>query len=277
MRRIAFTLAGVFLAVSAVTAQTQETQSTSPDSIPAASLSQAYCAGFIAENSVPHDLIVLGGGDDAFHSVVRQFTQGESIFISQRDDGDIVVGTQFSVVRPANDLFETMRYQGERGDIGKLGKPYSDVAQVKVTNVSPVGVVAEITFSCEAVVPGDILVPLVLSTIPEYTVSDPLDHFAPLDKSKTHGRIIASRNNLGSFGKGTVVYLNLGDKDAQRGKRFRIYKALAPGATGLLARKSPPPETIGAAVVLSVQSKSCVAIVVSSYREIAAGDYVEAE
>jgi hypothetical protein len=29
--------------------------------------------------------------------------------------------------------------------------------------------------------------------------------------------------------------------------------------------------------VLSVQSKSSVAMVVSSYREIAAGDYVEAE
>jgi hypothetical protein len=114
-----------------------------------------------------------------------------------------------------------------------LGKPYSDVAQVKVTNVSPKGVVAEITFSCEAVVPGDILVPVVLSTIPEYTVSDPLDHFAPLDRSKAHGRIIASHNNLGSFGKGTVLYLNLGNKGARRGKRFRIYKALAPRATGL--------------------------------------------
>jgi hypothetical protein len=275
--RIAFTLAGVFLAVSAVTAQTQETQSTSPDPIPAASFSQAYCAGFIADTSVPHDLIVLGGADDAFDSVVRQFTEGESIFISQRNGGDIVLGTQFSVVRPANDLFEIMHYEGERGDIRKLGEPYSDVAQVKVTHVSPVGVVAEITFSCEAVVPGDILVPLVLNTMPYYTVSDPLDHFAPLDKSKTHGRIIASRNNLGSFGKGTVVYLNLGDEEAQEGQRFRIYKAPPAEATGARTRHPVLPETVGEAVVLSVNSKSSVAIVVSSYREIAAGDYVEAD
>ena len=36
-------------------------------------------------------------------------------------------------------------------------------------------------------------------------------------------------------------------------------------------------ETIGEAVVLSVNSKSSVALVVSSYREIAAGDHIEAE
>jgi hypothetical protein len=267
----------VFLIVSAATAKAQETQPTSPMSIPAASYSQAYCAGFIAETSVPRDLFVLGGGDDDFHSVVRQFVKGESIFISQRNGGDIAVGAEYSVVRPAKDLFETMHYQGEGWDIRKLGKPYADVAQVKVTHVTPQGVVAKITFSCEAVVPGDTLVPFQPRPIPEYTVSKPLDHFAPLDQSKTHGRITASRNNFGFLGGGTVVYLNLGDKEAQPGKRFRIYKVLPPETTGALTRKPVPPETIGEAVVLSAGSKSSVAMVVSSYREVAAGDYVEEE
>jgi hypothetical protein len=277
VRRIAFTLAVVFLVVSAATAKAQETQPTSPVSIPAASHSQAYCTGFIAETSVPNDLFVLGGADDDFHSVVRQFVNGESIFISQRNGGNIAMGAEYSVVRPAKDLFETMHYQGEEWDIRKLGKPYADVAQVKVTHVNPGGVVAKITFSCEAVVPGDTLVPFQPRTIPEYTVSQPLDHFTPLDQSKTHGRITASHNNYGFLGGGTVVYLNLGDKEAQPGKRFRIYKVLPPETAGVLTHKPTPPETIGEAVVLSVQSKSSVAMVVSSYREIAAGDYVEAE
>jgi len=72
--------------------------------------------------------------------------------------------------------------------------------------------------------------------------------------------------------------LNLGGKDgAQPGKRFRIYKVLPPVSTGLLSSKATPPETIGEAVVLSVQAKSCVAMVVSSYREVSSGDYVEEE
>jgi hypothetical protein len=162
--------------------------------------------------------------------------------------------------------------------MAKLGKPYEDVAQVKVTHVTPAGVVAHVTFSCEAAVPGDILVPFQPRPVPDYNVTAPLDHFAPLDQGKTHGRIAASRNNFGFFGAGTVVYLNLGNQSGvQPGKRFRIYQVLAPDNFSAFSSKRTPPEVVGEAVVLSVQSKSSVAMVVSSYREISSGDLVEAE
>ncbi len=278
MRRIAFTLVVVFLALSAVTAQAQESGAVSPVSVPVAVRSQADCTGFIAEPSIPPDLFVLGGADDDFHSVVRQFVEGESIFMPNKG-GDIAVGAEYSVVRPANELFRTMHYQRERWEIGKLGKPYEDVGRVRVTHVNPEGAVAKVTFSCGAVVPGDILVPFQPRAIPEYTVSKPLDRFRPLDSNKPHGRITASHNNIGYVGRETVVYLNLGDKEgAKPGQRFRIYKVIPPHTTGFLTTsQQTPPETVGEAVVLSVQSKSCVAMVVSSYREISAGDYVEAE
>ena len=278
MRQIAFTLVVLFLALSAVTAQAQESGAVSPVSVPAAVRSQAECTGFIAEPSVPRDLFVVGGADDDFHSEVRQFVEGESIFISHDKGGDIAVGAEYSVVRPADELFRTMRYQGERWDIGKLGKPYEDVGKVRVTHVNPEGAVAKVIFSCGAIVPGDTLVPFQPRPIPEYTVSKPLDHFAPLDKDKQHGRITASRNNFGFFGHETVVYLNLGDKEgAKAGQRYRIYKVIPPHTVELLTSEPTPPETIGEAVVLSVQAKSCVAMVILSYREISAGDYVEAE
>jgi hypothetical protein len=267
----------VFLAVSAVTIQAQETGPVAP-SIPVATRSQADCTGFIANPPVPRDVFVLGGGNDDFHSVVRQFVEGDSIFISQHKEGDIAVGAEYSVIRPAKDLFITSHYQGQGRDLNKLGKPYEDVGKVRVTHVSPAGTVARVTFSCGAIVPGDTLVPFQPRVIPEYTVSKPLDHFAPLDSNKQHGRIAASRNNFGYLGDQTVVYLNLGESEgAKAGQRFRIYKVLPPHSTGPLTSQQTPPETIGEAVVLSVQSKSCVAMVVSSYREVSAGDYVEAE
>ncbi|HMD84416.1 MAG TPA: hypothetical protein VKO18_06910 [Terriglobia bacterium] len=278
MRRITFTIAVVFLAVSAVTVQAQETGAVSSVSIPVAVRSQADCTGFIASPSVPRDLFVVGGADDDFHSVVRQFVAGESIFISQHKGGEIAVGAEYSVVRPANELFHTMHYQGERWGIRKLGKPYEDVAKVMVTRVNPKGAVAKVTFSCGSIVPGDTLVPFQPRLIPQYTVSKPLDHFAPLDQNKQHGRITGSHNNFGYLGQGTVVYLNLGEREgALPGQRFRIYKVLSRHTTGFLTSQPTPPEIIGEAVVLSVQGKSCAAMVVSSYREISAGDYVEKE
>jgi len=268
----------VFLFVSALTAQAQETRPASPVSVAAASVTQAECTGFIAETPVPRDLVVVGGGDDDFHSVVRQFVKGESVFISPRNGGDIKVGAEYNVVRPAKELFQTTRYQGQERDMRKLGKPYEDVAKVEVTHVNPQGAVARVTFSCGPILPGDALVPFQPRAIPEYTVSQPLDHFSSLDKNKTNGRITASHNNFGFLAAQTVVYLNLGQRDGTTpGRRFRIYKVLPLEATGSVTKQSTPPETIGEAVVLSVQSKSCVAIVVSSYREISAGDYVEEE
>ena len=276
MPRIFFTAVLVFLFTSVVAAQAQEAEPATPASVPAATRSQAECAGFISETPIPHDLFVIGGGDDDFRSVVRQFTEGESIFLSKA--GEIAVGTEYRVIRPAHEIFGTTRYTGQHSDINKLGTPYEDVAVVKVSHVNPEGVVARVTFSCEPIFPGDTLVSFQPRTIPEYTVSPPLDHFAPLDKSKTGGRIVGTRNNFGFLGGESIIYMSLGGKDGTTvGRRFRIYKRTSSGTSGFSATQPAPPETVGEAVVLSVQSRSSVAIVVSSYREISAGDYVEAE
>jgi hypothetical protein len=267
----------VFLATLAVTAQAQQTGVAAPF-IPAAVQFQTECTGFIASPDVSHDLFVVGGADDDFHSVVRQFVQDDSIFISRHNAGAVSVGAEYRVVRPANELFRTMRYQGERWDVRNLGKPYEDVAQVQVTHVNPEGAVAKVTLSCGPIVPGDTLIPFQPRATPGYKLTGPLDHFTPLDNGKQHGKITASENNFGFLGRDTVVYLNLGEKDgAQPGQRFRIYKHLPPQPIGFLHTQRTPPETIGEVVVLSVQAKSCVAMVVSSYREISAGDYVEKE
>jgi hypothetical protein len=75
-----------------------------------------------------------------------------------------------------------------------------------------------------------------------------------------------------------VVYLNLGQGDgAKPGQRFRVYKVLPPHHIKRGERRETPPEIIGEAVVLSVQARSCVAILVQTYREVYAGDSVEAE
>jgi hypothetical protein len=275
VRRMVIRLAVVLIILSGASIKAQNT---APATIQAASYSQAYCSGFIAETRVPRDLTVQGGSDDDFHSVVRQFVKGESVFIAKHNGADIAVGTEYSVVRPATDLFQTTRYQGENWDIRKLGTPYADVAQVRVTHSTPKGIVANITFSCEAIMPGDILVPFQTRAIPEYTLTPPLDHFAPLEEGKARGRIAATADNFGYLGRGTIVYLSLGNEQSvQPGNRFRIYNVPAHNENGTLSNATTPPETIGEAVVLSVRPKSSVAIVIGSYREIAAGDYVEGE
>ena len=278
MRRTACLIALAFLAASTLRAQAPQPGGAVGNSLPAAVEFQSECTGFIANPDIRRELFVAGGADDDFHTVVRQFVQGDSIFISRHNSGDIAVGAEYRVVRPANDLFRTMHYQGERGMIRSVGKPYEDVARVQVTHLDPEGAVAKVLLSCGPIMPGDTLVPFESRLVPQYTVTKPLDPFAPLNLNNARGRITASENNYGYVGGEMVVYIDLGDGGVIRtGDRFRIYKRLPPHSTGFMKSQRLPPETVGEAVVLSVQRKSCVAIVVSSSREISTGDYVELE
>jgi len=278
VRRIFFALVVVFLGALAVVLFAQETQPTSPAPIPAATRSQADCTGFIASPPLSNDLSVIGGEDDDTHSVVHQFIPGKSVFISNRGKGDVAVGAEYSVVRPAKEIFSTQRYSGQGRAIDRLGTPYQDLGRVKVTHVNSAGIVAKVTFACVPIFSGDLLVPFQPRPIPEYTPTRPLDHFAPLDANKPQGRVTAARNNFGYIGKYNIVYLDLGENAGiTAGQRFRIFKALSPEPTGFTHSQRTPPEILGEAVVLSVQAKSCVAIIVASYREIAAGDGAQLE
>jgi hypothetical protein len=159
-----------------------------------------------------------------------------------------------------------------------LGAPYEDAGRVRVTHVNALGAVAKVVFSCGPIIPGDLVIPYERRTIPEYTLTAPLDHFTPLDQAKQHGMITGAINNFGFFGTDAVVYLDLGESDgAKPGQRFRVYKVLPPKHITWGEGRPVPPETIGEAVILSVQPRSCVAILINTYREVSAGDHVEAE
>ncbi len=272
MRRITLGIALVFLAASAVAALAQETQPTTLASKPAATRSEADCTGFIAGSSVSNDMFVAGGEDDDTQAPLRGFKPGHSVYIGSRGKVEFAIGSEYSVIRPGKDIYLTSRYSGQDRDINRLGRPYEDIGKVKVTHVSSEGTVAAVTFACGPINTGDILVPYVVRPIPEYTVTPRIDKFTPTDDKKAHGFIAAALNNYGVLGTRSIVYLSMGDDgQVKTGQRFRIYKHITWGGRLL------PPETVGEAVVLSVHERSSVAIIIDSFREIAAGDSIEAE
>jgi hypothetical protein len=244
---------------------------------PAATPSQADCTGFITASNVPKDIIVLDGADNDLESSIRQFAPSESIYLYSRSNSRFSVGEQFSLLRPAKVLFRTTRYRGEHWSIRGLGKPYEDVGRVQVTHVTPEGALAEVSFACEPIYPGDIAVPYQSRTIPEYGPAK-LDRFALLN-GKIRGTITAARNNFAALANGDIVYLNFGEQNGARvGQLYRVYYAPpSPGRWTLLVYPPIPRETVGEVVVLSTQEKSAAAIIVNCTREINVGYGVELE
>jgi hypothetical protein len=253
----------------------QETPPASP--IPVATPFQADCTGYITSSHVPTDVIVLNGADNDLRSPIRQFTTSESIYLYSRSNANFSVGEQFSLVRPAKLLFRTTRYSGEHWIIRGIGKPYEDVGKVQVTHVTPEGAVAQVSFACGEIYPGDIAVPYQSRPIPDY-VPAKLDRF-PVPNGKTHGIIVAARNNFASNTTGDIVYFNFGQKKgAQVGQRYRVYYSVSSPRRWVSFVHAPEPrETVAEAVVLSTQEKSAVAIIVNSLRDVNVGYGVELE
>jgi hypothetical protein len=253
-------------------------QSTPPASaIPAATPSQADCSGFIAAVKVPANIVVLDGADNDLESSIRQFAPGESLYLSGRGNPRFSVGEQFSLIRPGKELFRTTRYSGEHWTLRGLGEPYEDAGRVQVTRVTPEGAVAEVSFACGPIYPGDIAVPYQPRPIPEY-VPAKLDQFAS-PNGKIHGAIVAARNNFASLASGDIVYLNFGEKNGARvGQLYRVYYCLpCSGHLAIFSSHPIPRETVAELVVLSTQEKSAVAIIVNSARDINVGYGVELE
>ena len=216
MRTRTLSVAAVWFIFPVAVALAQQTPPASP--IPAATQSQVDCTGFITTTNVPTDIIVLDGANNDLESALRQFAPRESIYLYHRRKANFSIGDEYSLVRPAKELFRTTRYGGEHWSIHALGNPYEYVGRVQVTHVTPEGAVAEVNFACGPIYPGDLAVPYQPRPIPDYVPAE-LDRFV-LPNSRIQGTIMAARNNFASLAKGDIVYLNFGgNQGAQVGQR----------------------------------------------------------
>ena len=277
MSRKILSVLGVFLLVVAAIALAQEASTPQAPSIAAASSIDVDCSGFIAGSKLPEDTWVLDGEDNVFHQPLKQYSTGDKVYL--RSGGKKVAeGAEYALVRPARETFETaFWYDGQAGSLKSLGKPYEDVGRVKVTRVTPVGAVAEVTFACGPVYPGDIALPYKPRPVPEYTPTTDFDRFAPPNGKKL-GAITAAKDNNGILGDGDIAYINLGESDGVRaGQKYRVYRIMRDRLEGLHAIPAMPRESVGELVILSTQQRSSVGFVVNAYREVYLGDGVELE
>ncbi|MFB3922144.1 MAG: OmpA family protein [Terriglobia bacterium] len=236
------------------------------------------CSGFISGTPLSTDRYVFDGADNDFRATLRQFQSGDFVFLRSRSGASAAVGTEFSIYRSAKELMRIKWYDGQGASVRSLGQPYEDVGRVKVVQNTPYGDIAEVTFACGPIRPGDFAMAYQARTIPQYTPSAKLDRFSP-SNGKLAGAITAGVDNAAYFGVGSRAYINLGQSDGvSPGQRFRIFHIIRDSMnSGFKTMPEPPREITGEMVVLSTQEKSSVAMIVNSSREIFLGDGIELE
>ena len=236
--------------------------------VPAVKPNDVYCSGFIRNAPVSNLLQV---SSTYLKDKASFATQGEYVRINRGSRGDVAVGTMYQVIRP------TRKVSNPEGGLGSsLGTHYLDVGQVQIVQVQEDYALAELVSSCDAMEPGDVLVPYVHLDVPDLPRNRPFSS-AMKATGNIKGVVSFFRNSVAVTGSvyssstppsarsvvaaGGVVYLNVGETaGVKTGDLFIVYR----GSTA-----------IAEVAVLKVEEKAATALVTYSADALVLGDRVE--
>lgn len=258
-----------------------------------ADFSTVYCSGFVTDQKIP-DAVRLVSGEQSNYKIT--FARGDYVYINRGTDKGVRVGDRYSVMRPESDPGGVQWFKWQDKLSKAMGTHYVDAGQLRIVNVEPKMSIALVTFSCDYMQRGDIVLPFQERPQPEIKSAAGFDHFAPVS-GKPIAMVVTSREYQQSGGKGSTIYVNLGtDKGVKVGDYFRIFRYQGSTAETVAQTKdyqyklygfgsTPerynwndlPREVLGEGVVLNVSRFSSTVLVTFSSIEIYAGDYVEVE
>lgn len=177
------------------------------------------CAGFISKQLLPNANFVAGGLQTPN---TTKFAGNDIVYLSGQG---YQVGQKYTIVRELRDPNRFEMFAGQFALLKATGQPYSELGIVRVIDTRSKTAVAQIEFSCEPVVPGDIAIPYVEK--PAVTFRPPVrfDRFLP-PNGKASGRIVMGRDFDTEIGTGMKVYMNVGaNQGVKVGDYFRAFRA----------------------------------------------------
>jgi hypothetical protein len=287
--RIAVLSLSVFLGAGVSSAQ----NAAPAGPIPQVDYSTVNCSGFVTDQKVPDEMQIVSGEQSNYKIT---FARGDYVYINRGMDKGVRVGDRFSVVRPVKDPTDVPWFKWQEKLLKAMGTIYMDAGQLRVVNVQPKVSVARVSFSCEFMQRGDILVPYQDRPAPPYKDPAAFDHFAPVS-GKPVAMLVAGKDYTQVFGKLSPVYVNLGTNQGVKvGDYFRIFRYQGSNAETVEVDKgyqyklygfgsAPmryewndlPREVLGEGMVLSVSRNSSTMMITFTSIEAYAGDYVEIE
>ncbi len=299
MRAFAAALSvGIFLAASGASAQTASqapvvnstqrvAEATSPD------YTAVYCSSYVSDEKPSSDTLLISGEES---NAKIMFGRGDYIYVNKGSAQGVKVGDRYSVIRPFVEENKVQWFKWQEKLMKAMGTVYKDAGQLVITTVQPNVSIGQISFSCDYMQRGDILVPYQERPSPPYKPGAKFDHFAPVS-GKAVGMLVVGQEFTDLYGKDSIAYVNLGNKQGVKiGDYLRIFRY-----QGSLAETAPntkdfqyklygfgstpakyewndlPREVLGEGVVINTSNNSCSIFITYSRIESYAGDYVEIE
>jgi hypothetical protein len=261
-----------------------------------------YCAGFISKQSLPDANFVAGGLETPS---TTKFARGEIIYL---EGTGYTAGAEYEIVRALRDVNEYEIYPGQRKLLKETGQPYEEVGRVKIIDTRSHTAIGLIEYSCDAVNPGDTMVPFAEKLTVAFHPPVRFDMFLP-SSNRLSGRIVMGKDFDSQLGTGQKVYINVGaNQGVKVGDYFRAVRtydadlhdpvdslsfkaALSEDTQKKQASVDPamftkgngpvihvrdlPRRAVGEIVIIGVTPTTATGMIVFSLEDVHAGDGVE--
>jgi hypothetical protein len=182
---------------------------------------ELVCGGYMKVDP-PNVSMQLVGGEQEQEQ--HQFFQGNNVFLNAGRQQGIEQGLEFAVVRPRGNFRSNWSKRSSWSKKGSLGVYTQEIGRVRVIRVKDNVSVALVTTSCDAMLLGDLIVPVPRLDGPIVKLADHIDLFADPTGKQT-GRIVYTREGQEMVSVNQVVYIDLGTQDnIKSGDIFTIYR-----------------------------------------------------
>ncbi len=180
-----------------------------------------YCAGYIRHQLLPHMPEIVGALEE---NEQRQYSDGDVVYINEGSQQGIREGQVFQIIRPRGDVKGVHKEKR-----GFLGTYIQEVGQLQVLKVRENTSAAQITFTCDAALFGDLLTPVPDRVSPIQRADANLDLFADPSGKQT-GRLMMAKDNREMVTRNDIVYIDLGSEDQIKpGDYLTVYRPLGTG------------------------------------------------
>jgi hypothetical protein len=187
------------------------------------SVADLYCAGFIRKSEAKSNY-VAGGTESPFNT---NFVSGEAIFLHGKG---YEAGQQYTIVRELQDPNRYELFPGQFASLRAAGRPYEELARVRIIDSRPHMAIARIEFSCDSVAPGDLVVPFEERKLVNFHPPVRFDRFA-LANGQASGRILMAKDFDSELGTGGTVYVSIGSNQGLKVGDFLRAERLATAVT----------------------------------------------
>ena len=183
--------------------------------------SSLYCAGYIRYQRLSGMPEIVGAEEEQEQ---RTYADGDIVYLNAGSQQGIKEGQNFQIIRPRGDVKGVHKQKR-----GFLGTYIQEIGQLQVFKVRENTSAAQITFTCDAALLGDLLAPVPDRESPLQRAEDDLDRFAD-PTGKQAGILMMAKDNREMVTRNDIVYIDLGSEDQiKRGDYLTIYRPLGTG------------------------------------------------